>query len=301
MSGYEKVFFSNSGTEAIEGAVKLIRRWGNLNNKNEIISFTGGFHGRTYAALSLMDKPLYKQGMEPFLEGIKIIEHNNIEQLEKHINENTSAIVLEFIQGEGGIIEASPNFINEIKQLRNKYNFLILADEIQSGLGRTGKLFAFEHFDVRPDIVIVAKALGGGLPLGAILTMNRIVEVWGLGSHGTTYGGNAVACSCGIVVLEYLRYGLIQKVEEMGNYFKDELTKLMLKHPTIVKEVRGKGLMLGLHLSIKGSILVEKLLEMKVISNFCSDYVLRIIPPLIVGRNEINYFISALDKCLDNV
>lgn len=301
ISGYDRVFFSNSGTEATEGALKLIRRWGNLNNKREIIAFKGGFHGRTYGALSLMDKPKYKEGMEPFLQGIKIIDFNDASELEKNINENTAAIVLEFIQGEGGIVEVNKDFIKAIINLKESYGFLILADEIQSGLGRTGKFFAYEHYDIKPDIVIIAKALGGGLPLGAILSNNELANYWGIGTHGTTYGGNAVACACGLVVIDALTNGLLQKVEQNGEYLKSQLLKIMDTYPKLVKEVRGKGLMLGLLLTFNGSILVEKLLEKKVISNFCSEYVLRIIPPLIVDKNEIDIFVNSLDECLSQI
>lgn len=301
ISGYDKIFFSNSGTEATEGALKLIRRWGNLNNKREIIAFKGGFHGRTYGALSLMDKPKYKEGMEPFLQGIKIIDFNDVSELEKNINENTAAIVLEFIQGEGGIVEVTKDYIKAIINLKDSYGFLILADEIQSGLGRTGKFFAYEHYDIKPDIVIAAKALGGGLPLGAILSNNELANYWGIGTHGTTYGGNAVACACGLVVVDALTNGLLQKVEQNGEYLKSELLKIMDTYPKLVKEVRGKGLMLGLLLTFNGSILVEKLLEKKVISNFCSDYVLRIIPPLIVDKNEIDIFVNSLDECFSQI
>ncbi len=301
ITGYNRVFFSNSGTEATEGALKLIRRWGNKNGKKEIIAFSGGFHGRTYGALSLMDKPKYKDGMGPFLPDIKIIEYNNIRTLEENVNENTTAVVLEFIQGEGGIVEAKTDFINQIKLLKEKYNFLILDDEIQTGLGRTGKMFAYEHYNIKPDIVITAKALGGGFPLGAILSNDELANYWGIGTHGTTYGGNSVACACGSVVIDYLINGVLQKVKENGDYLKSELIKIMEKYPKLILQLRGKGLIQGLLLSFNGAILVEKLLKRKVISNYCSENVLRIIPPLIVERSDIDIFINSLDECLSQL
>lgn len=298
LSGFDKVFFSNSGTEAMEGALKLARRWGNLNSKKMIVAFSGGFHGRTYGALSIMDKPLYKDGMGPFLPDTVISEYNNIHALEELINPETAAVVLEFIQGEGGIVEASKPFVEAIFNLREKFKFLVIADEIQAGIGRTGKLFAYEHYGVKPDVVTMAKGLGGGLPLGGLLIGGHLSEIWGKGMHGTTYGGNAVACATGLVVIDELQNGLLENINETGNYFHNKLSFIKSKHTDKVAEVRGRGLMKGLLLKFDASLLVNSLLENGVLSNAASGTVLRLVPPLIVSKSEIDEFTEKLDKSL---
>ncbi len=297
ISNYSKVFFTNSGTEAIEGALKLVRRWGNLNFKNEIISFTGGFHGRTYGALSLMDKPKYKDKMEPFLEGIKILEYNNEQALESELNNKTAAVFLEFVQGEGGLKVVNKNFVNKLIELKDKYNFLIVADEIQSGMGRTGKFFAFEHFDIKPDIVTLAKGLGGGLPLGAILTNNDLSFVFEPGMHGTTFGGNSVSCAAGLVVLEELEKGLQGYIISISRYLDDKLNSLKNKY-SVIKEIRGIGLMKGVVFDFNASEIIDKLLANGIIANATSQNVLRLVPPFIIQQSEIELFIEKLDMIL---
>jgi predicted acetylornithine/succinylornithine family transaminase len=297
-SGYDKVFYSNSGTEAIEGALKLVKRWGNQNGKNEVIAFTGGFHGRTYGALSIMDKPLYKDGMEPFLPNCKVIDYNNIEELNKNINDKTTAIFIEFIQGEGGIASVSDEFVAKINELKTKFGFLVVADEIQCGTGRTGRFFGFEHYDIKPDIVTMAKGIGGALPLGCILTDNHLADVFEKGMHGTTYGGNAVACAAGMSVLEELENGLQDEVIRIGEYLKNQLLDIQTLFPDKILEVRGKGLMAGLLLRFDASILVEKLLAERIITNAASGKVLRLIPPLIIKEKEVDDLTEALKKIL---
>lgn len=294
LSGYDKVFLCNSGTEANEGAMKLLRRHGALHGKSEIIAFTGGFHGRTMGTLSLMDKPHYKDKMGPFLDNIAILPYNDVDALEAHVNENTTGVVLEFIQGEGGVFSASPAFIQKIYELKNKYSFLVLADEIQTGAGRTGKFFSFEHYDVRADIVSMAKAIGGGLPLGAILATDEIASTWQPGMHGTTFGGNALSCVAGLVVLEELENGLMQNVQSVGDYLYSQLCEIATAFPSLVKSVRGKGLLLGLELCFEASKLVYSLFNKGVISNSTNVNVLRIIPPLIISEEEAKRFAEAV-------
>ncbi len=301
LSGYSRVFFSNSGTEATEGAIKFARRWGYLNNKSEIISFTGGFHGRTYGALSLMDKPLYKDTMGPFLENIKILPFNDIASLEDNINKNTSSVFIEFLQGEGGIVEAHPDFVNKLFELKNKFNFLVVADEVQSGVGRTGKFNFFDYYNVQPDVVTIAKGLGGGLPLGAILTTENLADVWTKGMHGTTFGGNALSCALGCVVLEELENGLMDYVITTGNYLKNSLLKLQKYFPDLILEVRGRGLMQGLLLSFEAIKLVELLLSQKIITNATSGNVLRLLPPLVIKKNDIDTLNEKLEYCLKKI
>ncbi len=299
MSGMDRVFFSNSGTEATDGAIKLARRYGSECDKIDIIAFSGGFHGRTYGALSVMDKPQYKDKMGPYLSNTKIIEYNNVEELRATINDKTAAVILEFIQGEGGITTATKEFIDEMVSLREKFGFLIIADEIQAGTGRSGKFAAYQHFGFRPDVVTLAKGMGGGMPLGAILATEALSGIWDKGMHGTTYGGNAVACAAGLAVLNELENGVLANTNEVGKYLEGKLGEIMLKYPSKVAEVRGKGLMLGLLLTFDAANLVAEMLKHKVISNAASGKVLRIVPPLNITKTDADEFVSVLDKCLE--
>ncbi|MGA2298487.1 MAG: aspartate aminotransferase family protein [FCB group bacterium] len=298
ISGYSRVFFSNSGTEAVEGAIKLARRWGNLNNKTEMYAFSGGFHGRTYGALSLMDKPLFKDKMGPFLPNMHVLPYNDSEELINRLNTETSALILEFVQGEGGVTTANDDFVHTIFKLKEKYNFLVIADEVQAGTGRTGKFFGFEHFNVSPDIITMGKGIGGGVPLGAILAKETLANVWEPGMHGTTYGGNALACTAGLVVLEELQNGIQTNVINVGNYLKKKLEIIKNEFPALVLEVRGLGLMQGILLNFDAAKLVAKLIEKRVITNAASGKVLRIVPPLIITNAEVDEFISALSVSL---
>lgn len=301
MSGFSKVFFTNSGTEATEAAIKLIRRWGLKNKKTNILAFSGGFHGRTYGALSIMDKPRYKDTMGPFLPNTQVIPLNDIETLMSSVNSDTAGVVLEFIQGEGGISMPTPEFVEMLMELKFVHNFLLIADEVQCGIGRSGRLFAFEHWNIRPDVIIMAKGMGGGLPLGGLLVDENLSDIWETGMHGTTYGGNAVACATGMVVLEELESGLMEHVQSMGEYFRRELEKIHATNPKKVLQVRGLGLMCGLLLSFDAGLLVNALLERKAIANAASGNVLRMVPPLIVGKTEINEFVTILQKALDSI
>ena len=298
VTNYPRVFLTNSGTESVEGALKLIRKWGNLNNKNNIIAFEGGFHGRTYGALSLMDKPIYKSDMGPYLSGVSIIKYNSPEDLEMAVNPFTTAVFLEFLQGEGGIVGVSEKFVEKLLELKNKYNFLIVADEVQAGMGRTGKFFSFEHYNIKPDIVLLSKGLGGGLPLGAILTTENLANVWNKSQHGTTFGGNALSCAVGKVVLEEIDNSLMQNANETGKYFLNQLNLVREEFPEKVKSVRGRGLMLGLELSFEAKLLLNELLTEKIITNATNVNVLRILPPLIINKNDVDVFISGLKNSL---
>lgn len=294
ITGFDRIFFSNSGTEALEGALKLAKRWGNQIGKSEIVAFKGGFHGRTYGALSIMDKPLYKEQMGPFLPNVHVIPYNNRELLQQTISDSTCAVVMEFIQGEGGIVMANPDFVHDLHVLQKKYNFLVIADEIQAGVGRTGKFFGFEHYSIKPDIVLMAKALGGGLPLGAILGSEKVANVWDKGMHGTTFGGNPVACAAGLVVLQDVVGELQQNAQETGLYLRENLEILQSEFPGIIQEVRGCGFMCGLNLHVPAAPFVEKMLRRGVIINATADTVIRILPPLIAKRLEVDVFATAL-------
>lgn len=301
ITGYAAVVYSNSGAESWEASIKLARRWGHRNGKTgAIITLSGGFHGRTYGALSTMDKPLYKDGMGPFLPNIEILPYNDLDALEAAVTDQTCAIGLEFLQGEGGIVEATPDFVERIERLRNRYGFLLIADEVQSGCGRTGDFFAFERFGVRPDIVTMAKALGGGLPLGAVLVSAALRDVWERGQHGTTYGGNPLACAAGSAVLDELvgSSRVLAHVRNLGEQIRSDLEALGNEYPSLVRAVRGRGLMLGLVLNEDATHLRDALLRRGIIANATATSVLRLLPPLVLTEEEWAIARAALSDAL---
>jgi acetylornithine/N-succinyldiaminopimelate aminotransferase len=298
-SGYPKIFFTNSGTETIEGAMKIVRRWGATRGKSVILSSTNAFHGRTLGALSLMDRPKYRDGFGPFLEGCAAIEFNDPDALRKSVSELTAGVLLEFIQGEGGIRPLSREFSKTLVDLKERFGFLLIADEIQSGLGRTGKFFGFQHYDVQPDIVVMAKPIGGGLPLGAILATNPVADILEPGMHGTTFGGNPVACAAGVAVArEILERDLISHAATTGTYFRSRLESLKTEFPHHVKEVRGYGLMLGMELQGEGEPLVTAMRKRKVLINCTDQTVLRFVPPLTIANRHVDETCDALRECL---
>lgn len=299
ISGYKKIFFTNSGAEAIETAFKIVRKWGKRFGKSEIIGFSNSFHGRTMGALSLMDKVKYRDGYEPFLPEVSKARYNDIKDIEGKITHKTAGVFLEFVQGEGGIVPADENFVKKIFELKERFNFLVIADEIQSGLWRTGKLFAFEHYDVKPDIVALAKPLGGGLPLGAVLGNEKVADVFTFGTHGSTFGGNPVACSVGRAVIKEIQNGIIQNVISVGNYFKNKLLELKSKHQKIVKDVRGFGLMLGVELNFECFEIVRRLIQKGIIANCTNNNVVRLLPPFIINEGHVDFFIEKFDEVLN--
>jgi predicted acetylornithine/succinylornithine family transaminase len=297
LSGWDKVFFTNSGTEATEGAIKLARKYFSSDTKNELVGIANGFHGRTYAALSIMDKEKYRTGYGPFLTDTKIADLSEPASLETVISEKTAAVILEVIQGEGGIVEIPSAIIEALVRLREKYHFLIIADEIQSGIGRTGTFFAYEQFGFKPDIVMCAKAIGGGLPLGAILTSNEIASVMKPGSHGTTFGGNALACAAGKVVLDRIQNGLLNDVKENSDYLFAGLRKLQTLFPQLIKEIRGRGFMIGIELASGAKEAVTSLLKDHfIIANLTAENVIRLLPPLIFTKKESDELLFALGE-----
>jgi acetylornithine/N-succinyldiaminopimelate aminotransferase len=298
LSGFKKVFFSNSGTEAIEAAIKLVRKYFLGSPKKTLISFSGSFHGRTMGALSLTARKKYRDQFAPLLPDVKHLEFNSIKDLNENINETTAAVFIECIQGEGGINMASVEFIDVINVLKQKYGFIVVADEIQSGVGRTGRLHGYEHFSLDADVVVLAKGIGGGLPLGAILGSSRVENVFDYGEHGSTFGGNPVAAACGHAIFEEFEAGLIFNVIKMGDLLMERLTSLKDKHPGIIKEVRGKGLMIGIELHFEGEPLVKKLIEDGVLVNSTNGNVIRLLPPFIITEDDINFFIEKFDKAL---
>ena len=294
-SKFKRIFFTNSGTEATEGVIKLARKWGQPLGKTQLFGLSNAFHGRTMGALSLMDKQKYRDGYEPFVENFGHLKFNDVGELRRAVDEKTLGVFVEFVQGEGGIYVVSQEYARELESLRNKFGFLIIADEIQSGIGRTGKLFGFQHTGVIPDIVMLAKPIGGGLPLGAILGNDRVAETFTYGVHGTTFGGNPVACAAGLVVLEeVLDKGLMHHVEEIGIYLIARLKQLKNDFPSLISEVRGFGCMIGMELSMDGQPVVDAMQRRHVLVNCTNVNVLRFVPPLIVTKELCDELVTAL-------
>lgn len=298
LSGFERTFFTNSGTEAVEGAIKLARKHFSSAKKVEVLGLPNSFHGRTYGALSVMDKAKYRDGYGPFLGEAGTIPELTLESLKASVSNKTAAVILEVIQGEGGIVEISSAFIEALQKLRKKHDFLIIADEIQSGIGRTGTFFAFEQFALKPDIVVCAKAIGGGLPLGAILTSAKIAEAMRGGIHGTTFGGNALACAAGSIVLEELENGLMISVVKQSEWLRAELDRIAKENPEKIEGVRGKGFMLGLNFKSNAKPVQQHLLKDFVITNVTHDTVLRLLPPLIANHKKLKKFVALLEDAV---
>lgn len=296
-----KVFFTNSGTESNEGAMKLCRKYGKQFNENkyELLSAYNSFHGRTTGGMALTGQEKYQKAFTPLIPGVGYFEYNNIESLKEKVNEKTCALFLEMIQGEGGVIEISQEFIDEAVRLSKEYNFLIVVDEIQTGIGRTGDLFAYEKYNFTPDIVTISKSLGGGIPLGAILVHKNLEEILSVGDHGSTFGGNPVSCACGVYVLESIvNTGLLEEVKEKGAFLIGQLNALKEKYPNIIKAVRGRGLMIGVEVGAHVNQIKELAQTKKLLLNSTSDTVIRLLPPLSISQDEINEFLNILEEVL---
>lgn len=294
-TGYQRVLFTNSWTEAVEGAIKIARKWGSTNGKSDMLAFSNAFHGRTMGALSIMDRPKYREGYGPFLSNCSVVPNNDHGALAASVSERTAAIMLEFIQGEGGVRPVSSEMVRTLRELRDRFGFLLIADEIQSGVGRTGKFFGFQHYDINPDLVVIAKPIGGGLPLGAILGNSRVADVLQPGTHGTTFGGNPVACAAGLVVLEEIvDHGIIKNVETIGVLLKAKFRELQSEFPSLIRDVRGHGLMLGIDLTREGDSIVTAIRDHGILVNCTESTVLRFLPPLIITQEHVDEVIRVL-------
>lgn len=298
LSGAKKLFFCNSGTEAVEAAIKLVRKYFTGTNKTELISFTGSFHGRTMGALSLTARKKYRDQFLPLLQKVKHLEFNSINDLESGITNNTAAVFIECIQGEGGINFANKEFISKLNELKQIYGFLIAADEIQSGVGRTGTFSAYTQFELETDIIIMAKGIGGGLPLGAIAGFERVENVFSYGEHGSTFGGNPVAAASGVVVMDELLSGLMISNIENGKLLFQKLSDLKKKYPELINNIRGMGLMIGIELALQGDKVTSELMNRGVLVNCTNENVIRLLPPYIITEFEIDLFIRVLDDVL---
>jgi acetylornithine/N-succinyldiaminopimelate aminotransferase len=301
LSGLNRAFFSNSGTEAIEGSIKLARLAGHRAGgeaKSQLVALEGSYHGRTFGAMSLTGQDKYRKGFEPLLEDVKFVPRNNLEALRVAINNQTCAIVLEPIFGEGGIYECSAEFLQECRALADRHRAALIFDEIQCGLGRTGTIFAFQAFGVTPDIVAIAKPIAAGLPLGAFLAKEDFASAISAGQHGTTFGGGPLACR---VALEYLAIveeeKLLEHVTRVGSYLQEQL-KALAGRNAAVKEVRGRGLIQGLQLAIPARPIVEEALAEGVLFNSTQDSVLRFLPPFLLQEKHVDKGMRVLKKLL---
>ncbi|MCH5252553.1 MAG: aspartate aminotransferase family protein [Lachnospiraceae bacterium] len=300
-TGMEKVFMANSGTEANEGALKLARKYAILHgheNRHEIISMDKAFHGRSMGALSVTGTAKYREPFEPMLGGVSFAEYNNLESVKEKITENTYAIILEAVQGEGGIYPADPDFIKGIRGLCDEHDIIMICDEVQCGMGRTGKMFAYEHYGIKPDIVTVAKGIGNGITVGAFAADEKVAAALVPGDHGTTFGGNPLACTAVTKTLSiFEKKGIPAHVEKMGQYLTERLEQLV-KMKEKAKACRGMGLLQGLELTEPAAPYIEKALEKGVIFMGAGVNVIRFVPPLVIEKEHIDEMIAVLDDIL---
>jgi len=298
VSGLQRAFFANTGTEAMEGALKMVRAHGRKVHaeKYEIVSLDNSFHGRTLGALSVTGQAKYRDPFQPLLPGVKFIPANDVEALERAVNERTAGIVLEMIQGEGGIYPMSPEFAVKARQLADRHDALLVADEIQCGVGRPGTYFAYQRSTppLMPDVMVVAKPLACGLPLGVVMANEKAAAAIGPGMHGSTFGGGALACRVALEFLDILEE-LLPHIQEVGGYFHVLLNELARKHP-FVKEVRGFGLMLGVELAFPGKQIVLDAMAEGMLINCTHETVLRFLPPYIISEREVDTAVKTLGR-----
>lgn len=304
LSCADKVFFCNSGTEANEAAIKLARKYSadrGHQGRHEIITFTNSFHGRTMGSLSATAQKKFHQGFKPLLPGFKFVRFNDIEAVRKAVSKKTCALLIEPVQGEGGVHLADATFLKELKQLCREQDLLLIFDEVQTGFGRTGALFAYERYGVQPDIVTLAKALGGGMAIGALMGTDRVMQTFVPGTHAATFGGNPLACAAALASLNVVsKKPFLKQARESGDYFLKQLQALAKQH-AVVKDVRGLGLMLAMELKVPGAPVLNDCMERGILINCVQNTVLRFLPPLIITRKEIDTVIRALSENLSRL
>jgi len=296
-----RVFFANSGAEANECAIKLARRYGNKDKRYEIITMTGSFHGRTMATIAATGQDKVKIGFEPLLEGFKHVPFNDFDALKNAVTEKTVAIMLEPIQGEGGINVADKDYLRKAKELCSSKDMLLIFDEVQTGMGRCGKLFAYQQLGMTPDVMTLAKSLGSGTPIGATVVSERIATTLPPSSHASTFGGSPLICSAALATFEAIEEeGLLENAVKMGEYIKKKVEKLKKKYP-IIKSVKGIALMIGVELNIEGDEIYRECLKNKLLINCTQKNILRIKPPLTVKKKDINKALSVLEGVFSRV
>jgi predicted acetylornithine/succinylornithine family transaminase len=300
MSGFDGVFLANSGTEAVEAAIKLVRRLAHEQNRSSIISFTGSFHGRSTSALGLMTEEKYRWGYGPWPSTHTHLPFNDVSALREHVDGGTAAVFIEPVQGEGGVHPVSPEFVTACNDLRKEHGFLVISDEIQCGAGRTGSFLAAEHYGLHADAVVMAKAIGGGLPLGALLVHSDLRTVFGIGGHGSTFGGNPVACAAGLAVLREIERGdLMSNARIRGAQLLAGIAAIADRLPGVIVDIRGAGLMLGIELASGAQGVQKRCLDAGLLVNVTREHVIRLLPPLIVGEAECNDALSILAAAME--
>ncbi len=293
-----KIFFSNSGAEANEAAIKLARKFG--NGRYEIITFKDSFHGRTLGALAATGQEKYHRGFQPLPLGFKYVDFNDLDGVEAAITDKTVAIMLELVQGEGGVNLADKDFVAALRKICDQRKMLLIIDEVQTGFGRTGKMFAYEHFSFTPDIMTLAKALGGGLPIGAMVVKKDFSDTLSIGMHASTFGGSPLVSMAALAVIKAIgTEKLLENTRQMSRYLFSCLDSLKAKHP-LIKQVRGLGLMAGVELSIEGKRIVEECFNRRLLINCTHDKVLRLMPALNVNKKEIDQAVRVLDEVLSH-
>ena len=302
LSGLDKAFFGNSGAEANEGAIKIARKWATAQNpdKVQIITARMSFHGRTYATLTATGQPHYQQGLGPVPGGFTYVDYNNIEELEQTMSENTCAVMLETIQGEGGVYTPAPGYLQQVRALCDKYHALLILDEIQAGIGRSGKFFAYENYGIKPDIVTLAKGLAGGVPIGAFIVKEEVAQAFGPGDHGTTFGGNPLAMRAALETLRIAEEdGLLANAARVGEVLKGALAQALAGEAG-VKEIRGQGLMLGIELDRPCGALALRALQAGLLISVTAGNVVRLVPPLILSEAEAQEVVQILAPLIIN-
>ena len=301
---HSKVFFCNSGTEAVESALKIARKYGKLKgskDKNVFIYMDNSFHGRTMGALSVTGQEKYQQDFRPLIQGVRKVNFNDIDDLKANFDENVCGIIIEPIQGEGGINSANVEFLQEARNLCDKYDALLIFDEIQCGMGRLGSLFAYKKFSVIPDVICIAKALGGGFPIGATITNEKASIAFVPGDHGSTFGGNPLGCAVGVAVLtELIDGGVIAAIEGKSLYFKNELLKIKDKYG-VIDEIKGMGLLIGISLKTKAKEFSKLCFDSGLLVVTAGDNVIRLLPPLNVSREELDEALAILQVVISEI
>ncbi len=294
-----KCFFSNSGAEANEGAIKVARRFGSASGRYEIITALQSFHGRTLTTISATGQKKYQKGFEPLVPGFKHVPFADINALQAAITPKTIAIMIEPIQGEGGINIASPEYLQAVRRLCDEHSLVLIMDEVQTGIGRTGKMFGYQVHGVQPDIITLAKALGGGFPIGAMIVAEKYADVLVPGTHASTFGGNPLACAAAIAAIETIeKKNLLTQAAKLGQYFNRQLSKLSRDFPTIIKEIRGRGLMWGIELQRPGTEIVAQCLQRGLLINCTQNTVIRFLPALTVTKKQLKAGVKVLREVL---
>lgn len=298
----DKVFFCNSGAEANEAAIKLARKYAHENlgaDKFELITMKDSFHGRTMATITATGQEKFQFGFTPLLEGFTYVPFNDLKALEKAVNEKTCGVMVEPIQGEGGVNIPDARYLKEVRSLCDEHKILLIVDEVQTGIGRTGKLFAYEHAGIEPDIMTLAKALGNGFPVGAMLATDKIAESFAPGNHASTFGGNPLAMAAALATLEImLQEGILDNCRKTGDYFLKELKKLEKKH-ALINDVRGKGLMLAVTLNMEAAEIVRECMQKGLLINSTGGKTLRFVPPLIITNKDVDQAVDILNEVME--